>query len=521
MSRLRRSSEPTIENCAGSPAVMVRGTARLVSALCLLILIAPFGASVNEPTDDSPQITIDQNQGLNVNSNINITGTYIDEELPISITWEIYNGVERIDDGDLLGHLTESGDSHSSSRNSWQYFINLNFTSICSCVLEIEATDTSGQKDMAQLILFSQDDDSETLNQLNPLIIFKNPVEQLTGEVTIDTIAMDINGFTGAQWTISNNSEIQMACIQSWIESPEQVQWNNMTTIILDSSQSITIDTTAYEDGEYSLIVRAVSDDSHSTCACMPIGIDNNPPTARIDGPSEINEYSGTIQFDGTGSSDLFWGQDELIFLWVLEDEFGEKTIQSGVELRTFDVDASNSGNFSLTLTVVDNVGFSDSVSHEFNITNQIPVAALRIGGQALGNGDQITLTDSPQWLVECIDSTDSDNDKSGLVCTWYVDGEPLMTGWSRQLVSPEDLSKPHTLMLEVTDDDGMSDSITVIFGVQGTASDPMYDEDDPEYGFWLMMASGGAIFVIILTIMALLLRVSGKSTPIPKWKRE
>ena len=134
---------------------------------------------------------------------------------------------------------------------------------------------------------------------------------------------------------------------------------------------------------------------------------------------------------------------------------------------------------------------------------------------------DRITLTDSPQWLVECIDSTDSDNDKSGLVCTWHVDGEPLMTGWSRQLVSPEDLSKPHTLMLEVTDDDGMSDSITVIFGVQGTASDPMYDEDDPEYGFWLMMASGGAIFVIILTIMALLLRVSGKSTPIPKWKRE
>tara|TARA_E500000081_G_scaffold147078_1_gene170883 strand:- start:47 stop:1549 length:1503 start_codon:yes stop_codon:yes gene_type:complete len=500
---------------------MVRGIVRLVSALCLLILISPLGTSVNEPTDDSPQITIDQNQGLVVNSNINITGTYIDEELPISIRWEIYNGVERIDDGDLLGHLTESGDSHSSSRNSWQYFINLNFTSTCSCVLEIEATDTNGQKDMAQLILFLQDGDSETLNQSNPMIIFENPIEQLTGEVTIDTIAMDIDGFTDAQWTISNNSQIQMACIQSWIESPEQVQWNNMTTIILDSSQSFTMDTTAYEDGEYSLIVRAVSDDSYSACACMPIGIDNNPPNARIDGPSEINEYSGMIQFDGTGSSDLFWGQDELVFLWVLEDEFGQKTIQSGVELRTFDVDASNSGNFTLTLTVVDNVGFSDSVSHEFNITNQIPVAALRIGGQALENGDQITLTDSPQWLVECIDSTDSDNDKSGLICTWYVDGEPLMTGWSRQLVSPEDLSKPHTLMLKVTDDDGMSDSITVIFGVQGTASDPMYDGDEPDNGFWLMMASGGAIFVVILTIMALLVRVSGKSTPIPKWKRE
>ena len=142
-------------------------------------------------------------------------------------------------------------------------------------------------------------------------------------------------------------------------------------------------------------MVRAVSDDLYSTCACKPIGIDNNAPMARIDGPSEMAEYSGTIQFDGTGSSDLFWGQDELVFLWVLEDELGERSIRSGVDLRTFDVDASKSGSFTLTLTVVDNVGFTDTVSHEFNITNEVPVAALRIGGQALENGDQITLTDS------------------------------------------------------------------------------------------------------------------------------
>ena len=371
------------------------------------------------------------------------------------------------------------------------------------------------------MILFTQDEDAESLTQLNPLIIFESPIGQLTGAVEIDTIAMDMAGSTSAQWAISNSTEIEISCIQSWIESPEQVQWHNMTAIIQDSSQSFTLDTMAYNDGEYSLMVRAVSDDLYSTCACKPIGIDNNAPTARIDGPSVMTEYSGSIQFDGTGSSDLFWGQDELVFLWVLEDELGEKTIRSGVDLRTFDVDASKSGNFTLTLTVVDNVGFSDTVSHEFNIINQVPVAALRIGGQALENGDQITLTDSTQWLVECSDSTDSDNDKSGLVCTWYVDDEPLMTGWSRQLVSPEDLSKPHTLMLEVTDDDGMSDTITVTFGVQDTASDPMYDEDGTDNGFWLMIAAQGAIFVTLILMMALLLRLTGKSTPIPKWKRE
>ena len=75
--------------------------------------------------------------------------------------------------------------------------------------------------------------------------------------------------------------------------------------------------------------------------------------------------------------------------------------------------------------------------------------------------------------------------------------------------------------MLEVTDDDGMSDTITVTFGVQDTASDPMYDEDGTDNGFWLMIAAQGAIFVTLILMMALLLRLTGKSTPIPKWKRE
>ena len=134
-------------------------------------------------------------------------------------------------------------------------------------------------------------------------------------------------------------------------------------------------------------------------------------------------------------------------------------------------------------------------------------------------DGDTITLADEQQWLLECSDSIDSDNDKPGLICTWYIDGEPIMTGWERQLQRPEDLSESHTLMLEVTDNDGVSDTITVTFGVQGTPSDPMYVNDDGGFGFVLLVILLVAIVGLLFVFMVFY--VSGGSTSIPKWKRE
>ena len=517
-----RSIQPTIENGAGYPLTMVKGLGRLGSALCVLILLSPLGMSENPTADDAPQIIIDQNQGLFVESSLNISGTYIDEDLPVSLGWKIFNGLELIDEGDLIDTLTETGDSHESSRNTWGYSLNLNFSSYapCSCLLEIRAADSNNQIDVAQLILFSH---GEELSQLAPRIIFENPPDQLTGTVEINAIAMDDGGLTGAQWAISNSSEIAMSCIQSWIESPQSVHWYNMTVIIPNSNPMWSLDTTDYDDGGYSLIVRAVSDDGlTSPCACLTVGIDNHAPTAKIDGPTEVNETAGVIQFDGSGSSDQYWGREGLVFLWVLDGGSDGQIIESGADYRTFEVDASQSGHYTLTLTVADNAGFSDTISHQFNISNQAPVARLSVGGQHLEDGDIITLVENQQWLIECGDSMDTENDRAGLICTWYIDGEPVMTGWQRQLQKPEDLSKSHTLMLEVTDDDGDSDEITVTFGVQGTPSDPMYNADTGAgSGFWILTVAIGAILVVLSITMVLVRHFSGDSAVIPKWKRE
>ena len=74
--------------------------------------------------------------------------------------------------------------------------------------------------------------------------------------------------------------------------------------------------------------------------------------------------------------------------------------------------------------------------------------------------------------------------------------------------------------MLEVTDDDGGRDTITVQFGGRGTPSDPTYVADDG-MGFLSIIGIVVAITLALLAALVAIRQYSGGSTSIPKWKRE
>ena len=482
--------------------------------------------------DDPPQVILSHQQGTIVAGEFDLNGTYIDEEYPTTITWEIHNGTAIVASGDLIASL-QLLPVNQSSRDMWSFEVKLNFTSMqpCSCVIIVEAIDVSQQSFISQLIVFHYGDSTESVPDLMPRAIFNsaNHASKLTGLDSIDVFAKDDLGDTDIQWALTDNSIIAQSCALSWIDNPV-VNWSDPLQSIphphLHHSHQISIDTTNYDDGSYSLLLRAVTDniEQSSVSACLTVGIDNQFPTAIISGSTLLNESADIVQFDGSSSSDGIWGRAELIFLWVLDGDIDAPEVVSGKDLSTFTFDGSRSGNYSLTLTVVDEVGFTNTTTHSFSIENQAPTASLRVGGQPLTDGSEITLIDSPQWLIECRDSYDTPNDQDGLICTWYIDEEPKMTGWARQLDKPDDLSRPHTLRLLVTDDDGANDSITVTFGVQGTPSDPSYvtHEDSNNFDIFLQaLVLLLSIVVLMFTILYVNRKYTGHSAPIPKWKRD
>ena len=65
------------------------------------------GQAESSMNDDPPQITFDTEQGIVVTSEVNITGTYIDESLPLNLVWKVYDGAEIVESGDLSANLQQ------------------------------------------------------------------------------------------------------------------------------------------------------------------------------------------------------------------------------------------------------------------------------------------------------------------------------------------------------------------------------------------------------------------------------
>ncbi|MED6297600.1 MAG: hypothetical protein VX828_04815, partial [Candidatus Thermoplasmatota archaeon] len=106
-----------------------------LSLLCLA-LMSMNGHAESSMNDDPPQITFDTEQGIVVTSEVNITGTYIDETLPLNLVWKVYDGVEIVEYGNLTPNLQQLP-LDQSSRQLWSFHLVLNFSSIgpCSCVI--------------------------------------------------------------------------------------------------------------------------------------------------------------------------------------------------------------------------------------------------------------------------------------------------------------------------------------------------------------------------------------------------
>ena len=162
-------------------------------------------------------------------------------------------------------------------------------------------------------------------------------------------------------------------------------------------SDWVTID----QEGKDLVITLMVRDSGGLTSqAIVVINVEpgNRAPTATITTPSNGGSYSEgkAVVFNGMASNDP--DNDMIIYNWELGEAGGPTYTASKQSKFEMELDK---GDYSITLTVEDPDGESDSITHSFKVTNLPPVASIDADVTSIFTGEEIQFSGEDSYDPE------------------------------------------------------------------------------------------------------------------------
>ena len=447
---------------------------RLMLILLFLSSLTPIPNNVNAQENTSYQsINFNSDSSLNVNNSTYVYGYATSNQNSIIISWELEYSDILYDSGELI--LNSESNNFLNPTYQWQIFLDfLSYPGPCTCYLTVILESTSPQV-IIKPIFFSPDGEF-----LEPALI----IDDNSNNLFSDKIY-----FSGNAWSFDDslpnlnwNAFKTNSQASSCKSDSSQILTNSMeieSSFTNQYSFENELDISNFEDGYYSLYLWANSlqnsNSLNSEFYCAFIQVDNNEPISTIQSQENLNLLEGfsPILFDGSVSSDPFFGRSKLNFVWVLsqfmpnlnDDKFHLEVINvsSGDDKRTFLIDSLNSGNYSLILTVTDECGLSNSSFIEFSITNMAPIAKLSIDDVEIFDGDSLILLQDQEIDLDASESSDTENDISSLGCIWKVNNVPFYEGCKRTFSWPDSVDENEFILsLEVTDNDNLISQISI-----------------------------------------------------------
>jgi PKD repeat protein len=194
-----------------------------------------------------------------------------------------------------------------------------------------------------------------------------------------------------------------------------------------------------YQDnGSYDVTLTVTDNNGATDSAEATITVMNSPPVALFTKTSETVNTDEAISFDASGSYD---SDGTLVsYSW----DFGDATTATGVSVQH---DYSQDGTYTVTLTVTDNDGATDTTSATLTVLNRAPVASFTESAETVSTGESISFDASGS----------SDADGTIVSYVWdFVDGTTA-TGVTADHAYAD--NSAYTITLTVTDDDGATDS--------------------------------------------------------------
>ena len=483
--------------------------------LVVLLLVATWSSAFStvnaQDSDDVALVGFDFENGFSTNQTTVITGSVEDEVKPASVTWSIVDSLPHLvelESGDFSGILEEADSSGSRPIWTWSLEINVAEYSPCTCYLTVTVETASGETTQSHRVIFLGDTARSAI-MLHSL----NSGDWVSNSLTASGWSLHPMVWTAPElrFFAKPASNAVDACV---IEGDSDFS-THLLVISPNGTFSENIDISGLYDGWHSFYAENY-DPSGVTFAqtCVALRVNNLAPTITLTGPDSVLEGSGDLLFDGSSSNDPVWGREDMHYMWVLRrpSHTGQTPIDiaMGDGVGTYSMGSEISGEYTLTLRVMDAGGVSSTQVKNFFVENVVPTANVKVDGSPVFDGDSINLSpsSSSEWPLDASASIDSVNDQAGLRCVWKIDYAPVYEGCERTLSWKSDIDKPIILTLDVIDDDDDYSTISVQL-IHPDASEPL------PYPLIALVIS------TIFMVSAIFLRFRSSDTPssIPKWK--
>ncbi|HDQ06297.1 MAG TPA: PKD domain-containing protein, partial [Candidatus Bathyarchaeota archaeon] len=206
-----------------------------------------------------------------------------------------------------------------------------------------------------------------------------------------------------------------------------------------NTDSGVTVSHSYVDDGEYLVALWVFDDDGALGVKAASIVVKNRPPVAVLDTSSTILDKEEIVTFDANGSYD----PDGTIveYLW----DFGDGNTAAGV---TASHSYPTMGAYSVTLTVTDDDGATDSVSVTKTVRNISPVANFTESAHTVFTGENIDFDASESY----------DPDGTIVSYLWDFGDGNTATGVTVSHAYADNGSC--VVNLTVTDNDGATDSV-------------------------------------------------------------
>lgn len=474
----------------------------LLVVLATALALAAISNVVSAEDGEASFLGFDDDNGVHISEHTSITGFLVSSAEPSTdSTWSVLDQ-SREETTPLGSGMISFGEPHEYGnfmKWSWEVTIEPDNIGDCSCVLQMTV---------------SYDNQSSITSSLAIFIGNPSGVILLSDAPSEDSWARGEIEFSG--WSDSNGSSATLgfsvrpagSLTETCLESPEDDTLTYLLTSPATGSYSSMVDVSEFSDGWYSAWTSATSG-TETLNHCVSIAIDNSPPVSVISGSSEAQEGDEALLFDGGSSDDGYWGKGDLLHIWTVLDKSrpGSAPISVSQGASTFSMETHTSGEFEITLRVVDPSGLYSSTSRTVSITNVIPSVKLVVDGKSVAHGESIRLSSGSSWEIDASESMDSSNDVNGLRCVWKIDNNAVYEGCQRSLSWPENESQKIILTVEVIDDDDEYSFISV------ELVHPDYSDDLP-LGLIVLVVSAAFLASAIL-----FRRNSSSGGDIPKWQ--